>query len=82
MAVKSSSTNFSWKRSQALSRKRVAAFDDSEHIDSRDEPYEEDWRVLKKRVAPIPLLEDACTKSKRLKGEGILLAEKERLKLF
>jgi len=73
-----SATKFSWKRSQALSRKRAAAFDEGELIDHSNEPYERDWRALKKRMEPFLSLEDASTKSKRLKGEGVILAEQER----
>ena len=73
---------FTWKRSQVLSRKRAAAFDESEQVnhDPLDEPYESDWAILKKRVTTLPILEDTRTKSKRLKGEGIFLAEQERYK--
>ena len=74
-------TTFGWKRKfpQNVAGKRAAVFDESNQIpnDDKNEPFEEDWRVLlvKRRALSI---EDSVVKSKRLQDEGVALAEQER----
>ena len=75
-------TTFGWKRKlpQNVARKRAALFDDSNQIAENDEngPYEEDWRVLLVKRSGILSIEDSLIKSKRLKDEGVSLAEEQR----
>lgn len=74
-------TVFGWKRKVGKpSRKRAAAFDESEQQDDEgnDVPFELDWQVLVPK-AKGAMLEDIQSKSHRLRDEGVALAEQERL---
>ena len=74
-------TVFGWKRKVGKpSRKRAAAFDESEQQDDQgnDVPFELDWRVLVPKAKGV-MLEDIQSKSHRLRDEGVALAEQERL---